>query len=112
MADREVFILLPRDGWVLPTLFFIIDSLVKVVILANAGIQGPSICLKRLDSRFHGNDGKYFYRTYYDCINFDNLAKKSNFHTETQRPRRKSQEYRFFLFVASWLSVALFLAIV
>ena len=36
----------------------IIDGPVKVVILAKAGIQCPSNCLKRLDSCFHGNDGK------------------------------------------------------
>jgi hypothetical protein len=30
----------------------------KVVIPAQAGIQGLGKALKRLDSRFHGNDGE------------------------------------------------------
>jgi hypothetical protein len=43
----------------------------KVVIPAQAGIQRICTALKRLDSRFHGNDGKKAFRTFYEIINFD-----------------------------------------
>jgi hypothetical protein len=35
-----------------------LDEFVKVVIPAQAGIQDIGKALKKLDSRFHGNDGK------------------------------------------------------
>ena len=37
-------------------------------ISAQAGIQAPRKPLKRLDSRFHGNDGKANLRTFYESI--------------------------------------------
>jgi hypothetical protein len=41
----------------------------KVVIPAQAGIQGIGKVLKGLDSRFHGNDRKKAFRTVYETIN-------------------------------------------
>jgi len=38
----------------------------KVVIPAQAGIQGICKVLKGLDSRFHGNDGEKSFLTYYE----------------------------------------------
>ena len=35
-----------------------LENAEKVVILAQAGIQGKPKALGKLDSRFHGNDGK------------------------------------------------------
>jgi hypothetical protein len=40
----------------------------KVVIPAQAGIQGICKALKRLDSRFRGNDKKEVFRTFYEII--------------------------------------------
>jgi hypothetical protein len=40
---------------------------------APAGIQDSNNCLKRLDSRFHGNDGKMLLRAFYEIINADNF---------------------------------------
>jgi hypothetical protein len=45
-----------------------IDDLVKIVIPAQAGIQGICKILKRLVSRFHGNDRKKPYRAFYKAI--------------------------------------------
>jgi hypothetical protein len=40
----------------------------KVVIPAQAGIQGICKVLKGLDSRFHGNDGEKAFLTFYETI--------------------------------------------
>jgi len=40
----------------------------KFVIPAKAGIQSPSNHLKKLDSRFHGNDEKGELRNFFDVI--------------------------------------------
>jgi len=48
----------------------------KVVIPAQAGIQGICKILIRLDSRFHGNDEKKAFQTFYEIIN---IASKKNF---------------------------------
>jgi hypothetical protein len=40
----------------------------KIVIPAQAGIQGIGKVLKGVDSCFHGNDGKKTFRTFYETI--------------------------------------------
>jgi hypothetical protein len=50
-----------------------LDALVKspiAVTPAEAGVQNP---LKSLDSRFHGNDRKERFRTFYEIVKLDDL---------------------------------------
>jgi hypothetical protein len=46
------------------------DGFVKSRHSRAGGIQGIFKTLKRLDSRFHGNDGKKAFWTFYETINF------------------------------------------
>jgi hypothetical protein len=48
-----------------------------IVIPAQAGIQGICKALKRLDSRFHRNDGKKAFLTFYETINNCKLQTKA-----------------------------------
>ncbi len=50
-----------------------IEALAKAVIPAKAGIQETCNYLKRLDSRFHGNDKKLLFRIFYEFIMFNDL---------------------------------------
>jgi len=46
-----------------------IDDLVKSRLSRASGKPGSANILKRLDSHFHGNDGKIGLRTFYETIN-------------------------------------------
>jgi len=50
-------------------MFSILKNPQKVVIPAQAGIQDIRKALKKLDSRFHGNDGKANLETFCESTN-------------------------------------------
>jgi hypothetical protein len=54
---------------------FNVDDLVKNRLSRASGKPGSANILKRLDSHFHGNDGKIDLRTFYETINVDDLVK-------------------------------------
>jgi hypothetical protein len=51
------------------------DGFVKSRHSRAGGNPESAKLLKRLDSRFHGNDGKAHFQTFYEAIKFDDLVK-------------------------------------
>jgi hypothetical protein len=48
--------------------------------------------LKRLDSRFHGNDGKAHFQTFYEAINIDELVKSRSIDGFVKSSRCKARK--------------------